>query len=508
MERRPDNFTLINRYLNEELTEPEARELEKEIASNPGLAAELKFHLEVEQAVQEKDIASLRDNMNKIIQSQKAKSTNKEHVMSEEYSFELADNLSSLNNMKANMKFDDIINFNHTFPKIHLYQHLLAAKENIYQFYKEQQDHIHKKEIENFTPADDALFDEIQDALTENDVLDLRANLKQIASNVSLYSYSSNDLQEYVDGTMDPELTNRLEEDLLIDKNLENEIQLYKEIDFAIGEKDVMDLRASLREIKESASIFNSGLEEIEGYLYNELSEKQLAIFEDELIYNKDLLSEVNLVKGIDQAIQENDIMQLRNNLRDIAEENNNKKQKEQSITVRFWHRKTAISVVAASLILLLGITGIIRYTSEDDIYRKYYTKYETAGISRSSSAVSDETFAKALQKYNKEDYQSALNLLEEVLSKDQNNVAGHFYSAVSLQELGKYNNAISEYEIVIVDKDNLFMEQAEWYIGLCYLQSKDEKKAIEQFKKIADGKGFYQEKAVAILRKLKDNNI
>ncbi|HLN72811.1 MAG: hypothetical protein ACM3O8_09925 [Methylococcaceae bacterium] len=506
MERRPDNFTLINRYLNEELTEPEARELEKEIASNPSLAAELKFHLEVEQAVQEKDIASLRDNLNKIMHNQKAQNTDKEPIMSEAYSFELADNLSSLNNLKANMKFDDIINFNHTFPKIHLYQHLLAAKENIYQFYKEQQDHIHKKEIEGFTPADDALFEEIQDALTENDVLDLRANLKQIASNVSLYSYSSNDLQEYVDGTMDTELTNRLEEDLKIDKNLENEIQFYKEIDFAIGEKDVMDLRASLREIKESASIFNSGLEEIEGYLYNELNEIQLTIFEDELIHNKDLLSEVNLIKGIDQAIQENDIMQLRNNLKDIAEENNNKKQKEQSITVRFWHRKTAISVVAASLILLLGITGIIRYTSEDDIYRKYYTKYETAGISRSSSAVSDENFAKALQKYNKEDYQSALNLLEQVLSKDQNNVAGHFYSAVSFQELGKYNNAIKEYEIVIVDKDNLFMEQAEWYIGLCYLQSKDEKKAIQQFKKIADGKGFYQEKAVAILRKMKDN--
>ena len=505
MDRKPDNFTLINRYLNEELTEPEARELEREIASNPSLAAELKFHLEVEQAVQEKDIASLRDNMNRIVHHQKTDITDEELVMSEEYSFELADDLSSFNNLKASMKFDDIINFNHTFPKIHLYQHLLAAKENIYQFYKEQQDHIHKKDIESFASEDDALFEEIQDALTENDVLDLRANLKQIASNVSHYSYSSNDLQEYVDGTMDPQLINRLEEDLKFDKSLENEILLYKEIDFAIGEKDVMDLRASLREIKESAPIFNSGLEEIEGYLYNELSEQQLDLFEDELIRNKDLLSEVDLVKGIDRAIQENDIMQLRNNLMNIAEENNNKKQKEQSITGRLWYRKTAISVVAASLILLLGITGLIRYTSEDNLYRTYYSKYETAGISRSSSTVSDETFAKALQKYNKEDYESALNLLQEVLSKDQNNVAGHFYSAVSLQELGKYYNAIKEYEIVVVDKDNLFMEQAEWYIGLCYLQTKDERKAIQQFKKIADGKGFYQEKAVAILRKLKD---
>jgi hypothetical protein len=505
MDRKPDNFTLINRYLNEELTEPEARALEREIATNPGLAAELKFHLEVEQAVQEKDIASLRDNMNKIMHEQKPSPTEEELIMSEAYSFELADDLSSFNNLKATMKFDDIINFKHSFPKIHLYQHLIAAKENIYQFYKEQQDHIHKKDIENYAPDDDALFQEIQDALTENDVLDLRANLNQIASNVSLYSYSSSDLQEYVDGTMDPELINRLEEDLKFDKSLENEILLYKEIDFAIGEKDVMDLRASLREIKESAPIFNTGLEEIEGYIYNELSEKQLALFEDELIHNKDLLAEVDLVKGIDLAIQENDIMQLRNNLREITEENSIKKQKEQSITGKFWHRRTAISVVAASLILLLGITGLIKYTSEDNIYRNYYSRYETAGISRSSNALTDATFARALQKYNKQEYESALNLLQQVLSKDQNNVAGHFYSAVSLQELGKYHSAIKEYEIVVVDKDNLFMEQAEWYIGLCYLQTNDEKKAIQQFQKIANSKGFYQEKAVAILRKMKD---
>jgi hypothetical protein len=505
MDRKPDNFTLINRYLNEELSEPEARELERQIASNPDLAAELKFHLEVEQAVQEKDIASLRDNMTRIVHHQNPDVTDDEFIGSEHYSFELAEDLSSLNNLKASMKFDDIINYNHSFPKIHLYQHLLAAKENIYQFYKEQQDQLHKKEYENLTPDDEALFNEIQDALTENDVLDLRANLRQIASNVSRYSYSPNDLQEYVDGTMAPELINRLEEDLKFDKSLENEIQLYKEIDFALAEKDVMDLRATLHEIKESAPIFNSGLQEIEGYLYNELSEQELDLFEDELIHNKDLLSEVDLVKGIDQAIQENDIMQLRNNLRGIAAENNNKKQKEQLITGRFFLRKTGISVVAASLIMLLGITGIIRYTSEGDLYQTYYNKYETAGVSRSSSMNTDETFARALQKYNKEDYESALNLLQEVLSKDQNNVAGHFYSAVSLQELGKYNNAIKEYEIVVVDKDNLFIEQAEWYIGLCYLQTKDEKKAIQQFKKIADGNGFYQEKAVAILRKLND---
>jgi len=53
-----------------------------------------------------------------------------------------------------------------------------------------------------------------------------------------------------------------------------------------------------------------------------------------------------------------------------------------------------------------------------------------------------------------------------------------HFYSGASFQETGQYKNAINEYQMVINDKDNLFIEQAQWYIGLCYLQTNDSKKA------------------------------
>ena len=82
--------------------------------------------------------------------------------------------------------------------------------------------------------------------------------------------------------------------------------------------------------------------------------------------------------------------------------------------------------------------------------------------------------------------------------------MVGHFYTGASLQETGKYQNAIKEYETVIIDKDNLFTEQAEWYIGLCYLQTNENRKAYRQFKKIAEKEGFYQQKAQSILNKIK----
>jgi hypothetical protein len=82
--------------------------------------------------------------------------------------------------------------------------------------------------------------------------------------------------------------------------------------------------------------------------------------------------------------------------------------------------------------------------------------------------------------------------------------MVGHFYSGVALQETGKYQNAIKEYNTVKINKDNLFVEQADWYIGLCYLQTNEDKKAFNQFSEIAKNSGFYKQKAQAILRKMK----
>lgn len=84
--------------------------------------------------------------------------------------------------------------------------------------------------------------------------------------------------------------------------------------------------------------------------------------------------------------------------------------------------------------------------------------------------------------------------------------MAGHFYAGAALQETGKYRQAINKYETVIVDNDNLFTEQAQWYIALCYLRTNENKKAYIQFDKIAKKEGFYQFKAKAIVRKMKHN--
>jgi tetratricopeptide (TPR) repeat protein len=318
------------------------------------------------------------------------------------------------------------------------------------------------------------------------------------------HQYQLEEIENYVYNQMDPGLRERFEEELTFNANLDNDVRLIREVDLAGAEKDIMQLRASLNEIQKSEINPTARIEEIESYIYNELPDEELASFETEMTSNQELVKEIELIRNIDMALKENDVMQLRSKLQGIASDIGSERQTERSFAGKLKTGRVVISTVAASLILLLGITGILsRQASQEEIYQKFYTKYETTGIVRSASMTANQTLTAALQKYQSRDYDAAIQLFNEVISGDENNMVGHFYAGVSFQETGKYKNAIREYETVIIDKDNLFTEQAQWYVGLCYLQTNENRKAYKQFKKIAKNEGFYQQKAQAILRKM-----
>ena len=122
----------------------------------------------------------------------------------------------------------------------------------------------------------------------------------------------------------------------------------------------------------------------------------------------------------------------------------------------------------------------------------------------RSGDALVDSKITQALHKFNEQQYGTAIDMFGEVLKIDANNPVGNFYTAMAYQQTGQFQLALEAYGKVIRDRDNLFVEQAQWYTGLCYLQTENRKKAYRQFKKIAQGEGFYQQKAEAILEKIK----
>jgi len=504
MVRKSKFGEFIDKFLSGEMTAGEAEKFQSELKTDPELQDELNLYKQVEDAVQETDIMALREQLHHLdTPPGKSQPVPKE----KQFSFSLREDLASFRMMAQPVSVQDISVFDEGLPILHLVQHHIAEKENVYELYRELPDTAAIDEI-LMSSADQMIFDDIEDAMDEKDVIDLRANLQQIAENIPAHPYHADEIDRYLNGELDAAELDEFEQELEYNSNLEKDILLYKETDRALAETDIMDLRAALQELCETETSTSRKMVEIERYLHKELAEDELATFEAEMENNPDLVSELNLFREIDAAVQETDVMSLRARLDAINKDITRDKQREGWFITKMLQKKLAAVSVAASVVLLLGINAIVNQNSGThtaDVYGEYYTVYPGTGISRASGTALDQELSKALQQFNEKNYEESLNLFARILHQDADNPVGNFYSGMAYQETGQYGKAISSYQAVIKTGNNLFTDQAQWYTGLCYLQNDDRKNAIRHFKKIAGSKGFYSEKAVAILRKLKN---
>jgi len=243
----------------------------------------------------------------------------------------------------------------------------------------------------------------------------------------------------------------------------------------------------------------------IDRYLDGELSGEELASFRKQLLTNDDLRRELKLQQEINNALGETEIVGLRNQLKEIHKGQHSGR-KEISLTRRILASRIS-QLAAASIIILLSLTVFTNIfkselTANEKLFSQYYDKYEPLNV-RASSSPADEIYLNAVNAYNKEDYEQALVLFEKVLDSDQNRMEANIMSGVSNMELSKYKNASGSFEKVIDHNNNLFIEDAQWYLGFCYLKTDHTEKAIEQFTKIASSTSSRKDKAKKILRKI-----
>jgi tetratricopeptide (TPR) repeat protein len=247
--------------------------------------------------------------------------------------------------------------------------------------------------------------------------------------------------------------------------------------------------------------------ERIEKYLDGELQGFELANFEAELKTNVELSDQLKLHIEVDNAIKNNDIALLKKQLMDIHSSLFIKKK----ITKEFIHKLNNGWYLMAASIILVALIGTIYLVllksstySNSDLYNKYYEPYEVVINVRSGNIESNNMFIQALQKYQSKDYTAALSIFEKIIETDSTNAACNFYGGISFMETSKYLKASKSFSSVIRQNDNLFIEQAEWYLGLCYLKINKTSSAKAIFTKIADSKSFYQDKANSLIKNLK----
>ena len=237
----------------------------------------------------------------------------------------------------------------------------------------------------------------------------------------------------------------------------------------------------------------------IEKYLSGEMSLQEKLEFEDLIQTDPILKQEFDLRNEINQAILEEDVMDLRNSLDQIYKSTRNRK-------IKFLN-PFVINVAAAVIIILIVVSGIFIYNkslNNDQLYNKFYTKYPSVSISRSlSDNDSQKLVQKAFLLYDKNDFKNASILFNKLLENDQSNYKDMFYLAICEQEQNNLKTSEKYLNILIKEKDQFYWEQAHWYLALNYIKLGDRSKAKEILKVIVKENMSNKEEAKKLLKKL-----
>ena len=240
----------------------------------------------------------------------------------------------------------------------------------------------------------------------------------------------------------------------------------------------------------------------IERYNAGEMSDTEKQWFQKELDGNEKLRNEVILRKRTDEVLKKQNVMSLRNKLSEIEnarkEVNNPVKSSGKPAYVKY-------AAVVAILVLIGTITLFPgKKLSSEEIMKRYYKAYEPPTSQRSIQSATDEDFALALEFYNTRDYEKAAILFNKVLENKPNDMQTVLLVGVASFEERKYPEAKQSFGRVIEDKNNLYIDQAQWYLALCYLNTDEKDKAIKLLRTIGNEGSIYKNDANKIIRGLR----
>jgi tetratricopeptide (TPR) repeat protein len=243
----------------------------------------------------------------------------------------------------------------------------------------------------------------------------------------------------------------------------------------------------------------------IQPFLDGELSREDLDWISKELQSNAVLADDIKLYKEVDQAIREQDVLELRNQL-DIVHNSMDDAVRNPKRIPRY--RKVLSYAAIASLAVLISIGVLYKLQNKKlgnvEIFEKYYEPYDVTMVYRSGEESTQALMNDARQYYDAGLYPEAIVLFEKILKENPDDMETNFYSGISYLEVKKFNDARRSFNKIIDQNDNLFVEQAEWYLGFCYLMTGKTEDARNHFDKIAYSNSTNSKKAFKIAKRIK----
>ncbi len=171
-------------------------------------------------------------------------------------------------------------------------------------------------------------------------------------------------------------------------------------------------------------------------------------------------------------------------------------------------YTKTFAMAAAAAITIFLLIGGSLSINlftstpSDQSLYSEYFNP-ETTLLTVRSGVTTSAAIEKGIILFNQEQYESAI----VAFHSEPGNFTGKLYTGFSYMKLEQFDKAEMQFLAIIQNNDNLFVDQAEWNLGLCYLASGKEPQAKQVISKIAESNTAYSGKAEKLLLEMGKNN-
>jgi tetratricopeptide (TPR) repeat protein len=481
----------IEDYCLDSLSQSEKNEFENELNRDSELSNEVKFEREIQSAITEKDVLNLREKLTTVAKQSGNEST----------PFDLLEDFNNIQQLSETLSPEELLKFYDSLPKAHIYQHELVSNENIHEFFREQNLHASDEDLlsDEFDEMEFETFG-LEEAILEKDIMNLRETLSKVSASVRIQC-STEEIDAYLNNELSGHELERFEQELAVNGILQREVKLHREMEEAILEPDIMNLRSELSRLTGSQTSWNVSEYQIEEYINGELEGEELALFMAELNENSDLKAEVALRQNVDFSIGEKEIFSLRDKLEQVKHDLESREIR--SIVpdrhvehASWWRAGVAVAVVLIAFAGLMGKNMINSSSAFDD--------YNQAPLWAPERTVASELgfLQQANNYFVSGEYDKALVLYDQAINEKEEKFVFQFYKASTLQNLEKYEEAIPEYSQVIDHGDNIFVEEAEWYKALCYIKLDNKDEANKQLLAIINRNGFYANDAKKVLRK------
>lgn len=238
----------------------------------------------------------------------------------------------------------------------------------------------------------------------------------------------------------------------------------------------------------------------IERYLDNKMQASERRWFEKEMEGNLWLKKELELRRKANEIASNFDAVKIREKLQ----------------RAEMLHRKESaigkavkkVPVNYAALFLGLIVISTLIILSGKSLDLRSYTSdavdnYSALTIHRSGDVNVPTSLSMGMQLYREGKFSEAIQQFELLVDGNQSNIQSNFLNGMANMQINEYSKAIKSFDVVIEHNDNMFIEDASFYLGLCYINIEENERAKTIMEGIISSESRYRKDAKKVLKSI-----